>query len=126
VRGKLKAAGKWVVVLGLCASIGLHWAALQSVAWVGMLISYSHSGSVGSAIEKTFDGRHPCPLCKAIGKAQQSGKKQDFQAGGRMDMDYRRQPALLIPPVRDFAWPAFVADGSGFSPEPGVPPPRAV
>ena len=113
------------MVLSLCAAIGLHWAALQSVAWVGMLVSYSHSGSVASAFEKTFDGRHPCPLCKAISKGEQGGKKQDFQLGGRMDMDYRRQAALLVPPMRDFAWPAFATKDSGFSPEPSVPPPRA-
>jgi len=113
------------MVLSLCAALGLHWAALQSVAWMGMLVAYSQSGSVASAVEKTFDGRHPCPLCKAIGKAEQGGKKQDFQLGRKIDMDCLRQGALLIPPIQDFSWPAIAADGSGFSPEPGVPPPRA-
>ena len=119
-----KAAGKWLMVLSLCAAIGLHWAALQSVAWAAMLLSYSRTGSVASAIEKTFDGRHPCPLCKAIGKGEQGGKKQDFQLGRRIDMDCLRQTALLIPPMRDFSWPTFAAKGLCFSPEPGVPPPR--
>jgi hypothetical protein len=112
------------MVLSLCAALGLHWAALQSVAWVGMLISYSHSGSLASAIEKTFDGRHPCPLCNAIRKGEQGGKKQDFQAGGKIDMDYRRPAALLIPPMQDFSWPVLAANGLGFSPEPRVRPPR--
>ena len=119
-----KAAGKWLTVLSLCAALGLHWAALQSVAWVGMLISYSQAGSMGSAIVKTFDGRHPCPLCKAIGKGEQSGEKQEFQASGKIDMDCQRETALPAPPIRDFTWPAFAAKGLGFSPEPGVPPPR--
>ena len=90
-----------------------------------MLLSYSRSGSIASAVAKTFDGKHPCPLCKAIHKAEQSGKKQDFQPGRKIDMDCLRQTALLIPPTQDFAWPAFVENGSGFGPEPGVPPPRA-
>jgi hypothetical protein len=122
---KCTVAGKWLMVLSLCAALGLHWAALQSVAWAGMLLSYSRSGSMAAAIEKTFDGRHPCPLCKAIGKGQQGGKKQEFQLGGRIDMDYHTPAALFIPPMRDFSWPAFTAKDSGFSPEPGVPPPRA-
>ena len=113
------------MVLSLCAAIGLHWAALQSVAWVGMLISYSQSGSVASAIEKTFDGSHPCPLCQAIKKGEQGGKKQEFQLGRKIDMDRLHEEALLVPPMRDFAWPVFVAKGSGFCREPGVPPPRA-
>jgi hypothetical protein len=125
VQERFKAAGRWFTVLSLCAALGFHWAALQSVAWVGMLISYSHSGSVASAVEKTFDGRHPCPLCKAIGKARQSGKKQDIQASSKMDMDYRRPGELLIPPMQDFKWAAFLAKGLSFSSEPGVPPPRA-
>jgi hypothetical protein len=114
------------MVLSLCAAVGLHWAALQSIAWAGMLLNYSRSESVASAIVKTFDGRHPCPLCKAIGKGEQGGKKQDFQMGTKMDMDYRRQTALLIPPMQDFRWPAFAPEGSGFSQEPSVPPPRAL
>jgi hypothetical protein len=119
------AVGKWFMVLSLCAAIGLHWVALQSVAWAGMLLSYSHSGSMTSAIEKTFDGRHPCPLCNAIQKGEQSGKKQEFQISGKIDMDFQTQAVLLIPPVQDFSWPAFATEGPGFSPEPSVPPPKA-
>src|SRR5271155_5291439 len=117
-------AGKWTMELSLCVALGLHWCALQSGAWVGMLINYSRSGSVASAIEKTFDGQHPCPLCRAISKGEQSGKKQDFQFGGKIVMDCVKREGTLIPPLRDFAWPGLVGDGSGFSPEPSVPPPR--
>ena len=114
------------MVLSLCAAVGLHWAALQSIAWAGMLLDYSRSGSVASAFEKTFDGQHPCPLCNAIHKAQQGRNKQEFQLSAKIDMDYPPQRALLIPPMRDFSWLAFAPAGSGFSPEPSVPPPRAV
>jgi hypothetical protein len=113
------------MIMSLCTAVGLHWAVLQSIAWAGMLINYSHAGSVVSAVENTFDGQHPCPLCNAIKKGQQSGKKPDFQIGGKIDIDYPPQTALLIPPLHDFSWPAFTPEGSGFSPEPSVPPPRA-
>ena len=112
------------MVLSLCAAVGLQWAALQSIAWVGMLIDYSRSGSIASAIEKTFDGRHPCPLCNAIHKGEQGGKKQDFQLSGKIDMDYRREASAVMPAARDFWWPALEPAGSEFSPEPCVPPPR--
>jgi len=42
---------------------------MQCVAWTGMLVSYAQDGTVAEAIEKTFDGQHPCPLCLAIEKA---------------------------------------------------------
>jgi hypothetical protein len=113
------------MVLSLCAAIGLHWAALQSIAWAGMLLNYSRSGSVASAVEKTFDGRHPCPLCKAISKGEEGGKKQEYQIGGKIDMDHPKEEAALFPPRRDFSWPGFWAEGRWYSPEPSVPPPRA-
>ena len=113
------------MVLSLCAAIGLHWAALQSIAWAGMLVNYARSGSIASAIEMTFDGKHPCPLCNAIAKARQGGKKPDLQLGSKIDMDHERQAELLIPPLFDFSWPVLDSSGSAFSPEPIVPPPRA-
>jgi len=89
-----------------------------------MLINYSHGAAVSSAIEMTFDGRHPCPLCKAISRGEQGGKKQEFQAAGKIDMDFVKVAELPAPLARDFAWPAFLAAGCGFQPEPIVPPPR--
>lgn len=62
-----------MVVAVLCISLGLQWAVLQGVAWTGMLISFSRDGSLIEAMSKTFDGEHPCPLCKAV----EDGQKQD-------------------------------------------------
>lgn len=112
-------------MLSLCAALGLQWAALQTVAWVGMLFHYSGSGSVASAFEKTFDGRHPCPLCNAIHKSEQSGKKQELLTSGKMDLECPRRQALPVPPMRNFSWPAFGPEGLAYAQEPSVPPPRA-
>lgn len=67
--------GKFLVILALVATTGLHWAALQSVAWTAMLEDNLHSDSFCVAVTKTFDGQHPCPLCKAIAAGKQSEKK---------------------------------------------------
>lgn len=57
-------------------SIDAQWAVLQSVAWVGMAVSYSmKEGSITEALSKTFDGEHPCPLCCAVKKGTDSEKK---------------------------------------------------
>lgn len=81
---------KWLVVLALVLSIGGHWAFLQSVAWVGMAVTYSKDASLSQALEKTFDGHHLCKLCKLIRAGQKANdsknlkidlKKIDLMAG---------------------------------------------
>jgi hypothetical protein len=56
--------------------LGLHWALLQTLAWTGMIVTYSRQDSFTEAISKTFDGQHPCPLCRAIQKGRAEEKKQ--------------------------------------------------
>lgn len=68
---------KLAVVAALACSIGLHWAFFQSVAWMGMIVSYSHDAPLTEALTKTFDGKHPCCLCKQIAKGKQSEKKSE-------------------------------------------------
>ncbi len=62
------------MLLVLFAAAGGHWMALQSWAWTRMLLSYSHKGQLVEAVAKTFDGQHPCSLCKVI--EREKGKEQ--------------------------------------------------
>ena len=48
--------------LALFLTAGGHYALLQTVAWTTMVNDFSRTGSLSMAVEKTFDGRHPCPL----------------------------------------------------------------
>ncbi len=68
-----------LIALALASSIGLHWTLLQAVAWAGMIVSYSQESPIGEAVVKTFDGHHPCTLCKQIAKGKQSEKKSDYK-----------------------------------------------
>lgn len=70
---------KLLVVLSLTLSLGAHWMFLQSVAWIGMLASYSQHDPLAEALSKTFDGKHPCQLCKLVQKGKAHEKKQDTQ-----------------------------------------------
>src|SRR3954463_11057448 len=65
------------IIAALCLSIGAHWAALQSVAWATMLVEYSQHAPLKMAIAQTFDGHHPCDLCKRVVAAQEVPKKGD-------------------------------------------------
>ena len=69
--------GKFLVVLALVLTTGLHWAALQTVAWGTMLAANLTTENFSSAVSQTFDGDHPCPLCKAISAGKKSEKKSE-------------------------------------------------
>lgn len=70
---------KWLLVAMLTFSFGMPWVVLQSVAWLGMAVTYSHETCFTEALAKTFDGRHPCKLCKFVAENQKSEKKPDAQ-----------------------------------------------
>jgi len=65
------------MVLTLACSIGLHSAFLQSFAWTTMLVDNLATTSFAAAIQRTFDGKHPCALCKAITEGKKTEKKGD-------------------------------------------------
>ena len=44
-----------------------------------MIVSYSRDASFAEAVSKTFDGKHPCSLCKVIQQGRAEEKKQDQQ-----------------------------------------------
>ncbi len=74
-----------LAIASVLLASGGHWLLLQSVAWGGMLISYSTSTSLSEAINRTFDGEHPCKLCKVI------------QAGREKESDRPTLPSPRIP-----------------------------
>ena len=56
----LSRLGRGMVVIGLCLSIGLQWAAIQSVAWMSMAVSYSvEKGSVVEVLKQVRAGVLP-------------------------------------------------------------------
>jgi hypothetical protein len=61
----------------LIVAIGGHLVLLQCAAWAGMLVSYSHKDGITAGIEKTFDGKHPCALCKIVKKGSCDRQEQN-------------------------------------------------
>jgi hypothetical protein len=55
----------------LVAGTGAHWGALQSVAWTRMLAENLRTVLFADAVVRTFDGQHPCSLCKVIAKREE-------------------------------------------------------
>ena len=85
----LRRTSKWLLVCALIISIGGHWALLQSVAWMGMIASYSKHKTFEEAVSNTFDGKHPCALCKAIEKGKADEKKHakhNFKTDSKLEL----------------------------------------
>ncbi|NDD81807.1 MAG: hypothetical protein EBZ53_04475 [Verrucomicrobia bacterium] len=56
--------------LVLAWQIGLPQGLLQTVAWGWMITSYSQEAGLKEGLRKTFDGHHPCGLCKRIAQSR--------------------------------------------------------
>ena len=116
---------KLLVVLALVCSIGLHWALLQSVAWVGMIVSYSQQGTFNEAIGKTFDGKHACKLCKIVSEGKKAEKSQKtVKPKSELDFCNFKHPGFLHPALRILEASRLVQLYEPRFEPPPAPPPR--
>ena len=123
----LRCAARIATIFALCCAIGLHWIALQSLAWTTMIIDYSKRAPLRQAITQTFDGAHPCSLCHAVNKGKNSEKKSDLQlATPKIDMICGPRAIRLVPPFRGFQYASADFSFSDIGQSPLVPPPRAL
>jgi hypothetical protein len=95
-RGSLAArffrvTGTFACLLALAMTVGGHWMALQSVAWGKMIVDFSRHDSLTEALRKTFDGQHPCSLCRQVQLGQQNEREEQ-----------RRQPLLGVKHMLEF------------------------
>jgi hypothetical protein len=108
------------MIATLVATVGAHWALLQSVAWTTMLADNLRFGSVSEAVSRTFDGKHPCPLCKAIAAGRKSEKKREFAPSAQKFEFPLAQTAALPPTPAVFE---LVAAAHHFVEAPALQPP---
>lgn len=114
------------MVVALVLVIGGHWAALQSAAWVGMAVSFARTDTLSVSLQKTFDGQHPCKLCKIVKAGKAAEKKQDLlKLEAKIDFQLVAGSCGLFPPrpIRHFT-PAS-EDAPALAEAPLLPPPRA-
>ena len=126
-------AGQYLLIGALIISMGGHWALLQTIAWGNMLVDFSSQSSISEAVEKTFDGEHPCEMCKSISKGRESEKRGPLapvRADGFALKELLPISEILILrrdlplPCQPVVWPesGIMAQWSG---SPDEPPPRA-
>ena len=117
--------GKVLVVFALVATLGAHWALLQTVAWTTMLASNLQSESLHDAMVKTFDGQHPCALCKVIAKAKKSSKKAEYpQTLTKFEFPLAAQCSLFVALAPFDPVPTADVFVESLPQRPPTPPPR--
>jgi hypothetical protein len=117
--------GKVLVVFTLILTLGAHWALLQTVAWTTMLANNLQSGSLRAAVTKTFDGQHPCCLCKAIANAKKTGQKNELTSQDlKLDLLLTQKDFPLIAPSPTELFPRHDLSSESVSSQPPTPPPR--
>lgn len=113
------------MIVALCASVGLQWCALQSVAWATMLVTKACHAPLAVAVAQTFDGAHPCDICHVVAEGKKSEKKSDIlPAVMKVDMICYAQPVSYQPPATRYRYPYFSCLVTQRAETPLAPPPR--
>jgi hypothetical protein len=119
--------GRGLVILALFLAVGLDRVALQSVAWTTMLVENAKQTSLAQAVARTFDGQHPCDLCKRISSTKDSQKRPVAQpAPSKPDLICSTGIIRIISFFEDFHYAETAIQFSERGNSPPVPPPRAV
>jgi len=119
--------GKGCVIVALVVMTGAHWAALQTVAWTTMLADNLRTHSVGEAVACTFDGKHPCCLCKAIAAGKKSETKSEYTLQlSRLEFPPSPDNFVLVGPSQFKLLPQINVFAESLVFQPPTPPPRGI
>ena len=105
--------------------LGAHWALLQSVAWTTMLADNLRTYSLSQSVARTFNGKHPCPLCKAIAAGKKSEKKNQFTMQlQKLEFPPANRNPILFAPANFQFFPPLNFFAKSLTQKPLLPPPR--
>jgi len=117
--------GHVLLIVALLAATGAHWTVLQSVAWTTMLADNLRRASFSDALQRTFDGKHPCALCKNISAGKKSEKKVEFPFQSKK-LEFTHTGTRFVFAAPAHFWLAGASDDSlqSVSHAPPAPPPK--
>ena len=119
--------GHVLMIIAVLTATGTHWLAFQSVAWTTMLAENLQTSSLQRAIQQTFDGKHPCCLCKEIAKDKQSEKKSDAQVEfKKLDFSHNRFEFVFSAPAHFYEVRAVNDAAISLAEPPSLPPPKEI
>lgn len=127
---------RWLTVLCCCLHLfGGHFGVLQGIAWSKMLIDYSAEDGLLVGAQKTFDGEHPCELCKSIATAKETEQKESPSAPPATQLKELGCKPTPLPPHLRIVFPSPLAASfqgyadpadslQTFDEQPPCPPPQ--
>ena len=115
-----------IVLVAFVFSCGGQWAAFQVIAWGNMICEYSQMVPLSTAVEMTFSGQYPCPICKAIAERKSAEQQKDVTFA-KYDKKFPLPVVAELPHLKnaDIAYPTFTVLFSSRVETPPTPPPRA-
>ncbi|MBE0540778.1 MAG: hypothetical protein IH623_05275 [Verrucomicrobia bacterium] len=117
--------GHVLLIVALLAATGTHWAVLQSVAWTTMLVDNLRTVPLREAVERTFDGKHPCKLCHEISKGKAAEKNTEFPTWAKkLEFVAQRPIFVFSTPTHYRLVPEFFSAATDRPHRPPIPPPR--
>ena len=120
----MRVIARFLVIVALCFAVGLHWCALQSIAWTTMVIEYSRDTPFTEALAKAFDGKHPCSLCHAVQNGKKSEQKNNVRAVTRIDFYCVAQANPRVHNFRPVTYLPNAFHPIARTDSPPTPPPR--
>jgi hypothetical protein len=67
---EVKKIGSLLSLIALFGIVGTHWIIILFFAYGKMISQYASSYGVEHGVAMTFDGKHPCSICKKVSKEQ--------------------------------------------------------
>ena len=127
MRVRLLALGPIISIVAMLNICGGQWLVLQSVAWTGMLIKYSQQDGLAEAVAETFDGHHPCHLCKDIQRVKETNQQKNVSVEKEWDIKILASScALVLYPPTSFDLQLVVSQKAlTWADAPPIPPPRS-
>jgi hypothetical protein len=117
--------GQILMIIAVLTATGTHWLAFQSVAWTTMLAENLQKSSFQRALQCTFDGKHPCCLCREIARDKQSQKKSDVQLEiKKLDFSHNRFEFVFCVPSDFYEVRAGENEIASLTRAPALPPPK--
>ena len=92
-----------------------------------MVVAYSKTAPLSVALKETFEGKHPCCVCKAIAAAKNSEKKSAFTLQTqKLEFPPVTENFVLVAPTRFETLPgANDTFAESLTQKPLTPPPRS-
>jgi hypothetical protein len=91
-----------------------------------MLADNLRDANLTQAVQRTFDGKHPCTLCKQISAGKKAEKKSEFSSVKKLEFVSSAEVRVYQPAQTFYLLPNHVDSFGELAHRPPSPPPRSL